>query len=208
MVDSLPVTDKPVSVELVKQYFESGIRVREDVIKQESEHIGSAGLAMAKALKAGGKLLVCGNGGSAADAQHFATELLIRYKASNVRPALPAISLAADSSMITAGGNDFGYDFIFSRQVEGLGREGDVLLGISTSGNSPNIIEAFKVGVEKKMTNILLTGAGGGKLYSQYPDLFHYGVCIPSKETSLIQECHIAVIHLFCTIIEKELYGF
>ncbi len=149
------------------------------------------------------KLLLCGNGGSAADCQHIATELVIRLSHHINRPALPAIALTTDSSNLTAGGNDIGFDNIFARSVEGLGNKGDTLLAISTSGNSENIIRAVKKAKEKGMKVISLLGGNGGKL----KDIVDLPVIIPSSNVQRIQEGHITVAHIICELVEEELYG-
>lgn len=149
------------------------------------------------------KLLLCGNGGSAADCQHIATELMIRLNHNIKRPALPAIALTTDSSNLTGGSNDIGYENVFARNVEGLGNEGDVLLAISTSGNSINIINAINTAKVKGMKVIGFLGGSGGKLKS----LVDIPVLIPSFDTQRIQEGHITVAHIICELLESELYG-
>ena len=149
------------------------------------------------------KLLLCGNGGSAADCQHIATELMIRLNHDIKRPALAAIALTTDTSNLTAGGNDIGFENVFARNVEGLGNEGDVLLAISTSGNSPNIIKAVEKAHEKKMFVIGFLGGTGGKLKA----LVDLPIVIPSANIQRIQEGHITVAHIVCELVEMELYG-
>ena len=149
------------------------------------------------------KLLLCGNGGSAADCQHIATELMIRLSHHINRPALPAIALTTDSSNLSAGGNDIGFENVFARNVEGLGNEGDVLLAISTSGNSPNVLKAADKAKDKKMSVIGFLGGSGGKL----KDKVDLPVIIPSTNTQRIQEGHITVAHIICELVEEELYG-
>ena len=149
------------------------------------------------------KLLLCGNGGSAADCQHIATELMIRLNHKISRPALAAIALTTDTSNLTAGGNDIGFENVFARNVEGLGNEGDVLLAISTSGNSGNIIKAVEKAHQKKMFVIGLLGGTGGKLKS----LVDLAIVIPSTSIQRIQEGHITVAHIVCELVEMELYG-
>ena len=151
----------------------------------------------------GNKLLLCGNGGSAADCQHIATELMIRLSHHINRPALPAIALTTDSSNLTAGGNDIGFENVFARSVEGLGNKDDVLLAISTSGNSVNIIKALEAAHSKGMKVIGFLGGNGGKLKSQV-DL---SVVIPSSNVQRIQEGHITIAHIACELVEEELYG-
>lgn len=153
--------------------------------------------------KNGNKLLLCGNGGSAADCQHIATELMIRLSHHIQRPALPAIALTTDTSNLTAGGNDIGFENVFARSVEGLGNKGDVLLAISTSGNSPNVIKAVEMAHEKEMMVIGFLGGSGGKL-KQLVDL---PIIIPSSNTQRIQEGHITVAHIICELVEDKLYG-
>jgi len=149
------------------------------------------------------KLLLCGNGGSAADCQHIATELMIRLNHNISRPALAAIALTTDTSNLTAGSNDIGFENVFARNVEGLGNEGDVLLAISTSGNSPNIIRAVEKAHQKKMFVIGLLGGTGGKL----KNLVDLSIVIPSASIQRIQEGHITVAHIVCELVELELYG-
>lgn len=149
------------------------------------------------------KLLLCGNGGSAADCQHIATELMIRLNHSINRPALAAIALTTDTSNLTAGGNDIGFENVFARNVEGLGNEGDVLLAISTSGNSPNIIKAVEKAHQKKIFVIGFLGGTGGKLKS----LVDLPIVIPSTNIQRIQEGHITVAHIICELVELELYN-
>lgn len=153
--------------------------------------------------KSGNKLLLCGNGGSAADCQHIATELMIRLSHHINRPALPAIALTTDTSNLTAGGNDIGFENIFARNVEGLGNKGDVLLAISTSGNSPNVIKAVEMAHQKGMKVIGFLGGSGGKLKS----LVDLPIIIPSSNTQRIQEGHITIAHIICEMVEDKLYG-
>lgn len=155
------------------------------------------------AFKNGKKLLLCGNGGSAADCQHIATEFMIRLSHHIERPALPAIALTTDTSNLTAGGNDIGFENIFARNVEGLGCDGDVLIAISTSGNSPNIIKAVEKAHSKKMTVIGLLGGTGGKLKGKVD----VSVIIPSNNVQRIQEGHITVAHILCEAVEESLYS-
>ena len=193
--------------DLVERHIRDSIRAKEAVLAGRVDVIAHTGLILAQIFEAGGKLLLCGNGGSAADAQHIATELIVRYKAANVRPSLPAISLAADSSALTAGGNDFGFDQVFARQVEGLGRRGDGLLAITTSGNSTNIIEAVRVAKTRGMFTFLLTGPTGGLIFAEHRALLDHVIRVPAEETSRIQECHIMIGQILCAVIEKQLYG-
>ena len=158
---------------------------------------------LVSAYKDGNKLLLCGNGGSAADCQHIATELMIRLSHHIQRPALPAIALTTDSSNLTAGGNDIGFENVFARNVEGLGSLGDVLLAISTSGNSPNILKAAEAAHSKGMKVIGFLGGSGGKLKS----LVDLPIVVPSSNTQRIQEGHITIAHIICELVEDKLYG-
>ncbi len=152
--------------------------------------------------KNGKKLLLCGNGGSAADCQHIAAELVIRLSHDVNRPALPAIALTTDTSNLTAGGNDIGFENVFARSVEGLGNKDDVLLAISTSGNSPNVLKAVQTAKDKGMKTVAFIGGNGGKLISEADQ----SVTIPSANTQRIQEGHITAAHIICELIERELY--
>ena len=152
-------------------------------------------------MRSGHKLLVAGNGGSAADAQHLVAEFVVRLSAN--RPALRAIALTTDSSILTATGNDFGFDHIFSRQIEALGQPGDVFLGISTSGNSPNILKALHQAREMDLITIGFSGNCGG----QMRDLCDHNVIIPSDITMNIQECHLALEHIFCMLVECHYFA-
>lgn len=165
-----------------------------------SRQIAQAASSCVDALRAGGKILFCGNGGSAADAQHWAGELVSRFYYD--RPGLPAIALTTDTSILTAIGNDYGYDYTFARQVEALGREGDVLVAISTSGNSPNVLRAADAAKARGIRVIAFTGRGGGKLAPQADLCFR----MPSDETPRIQEGHEFVGHLLCALIESEMH--
>jgi len=147
------------------------------------------------------KTMLAGNGGSAADAQHIAAELVGRYGFD--RPSLSSIALTTDTSNLTAIGNDYGYDQVFSRQVEGVGREGDILFGISTSGNSQNIVNAFEAAKKKNIMTVALVGRDGGKMGT----MADYAIIIPSNDTPRIQESHILVGHIICDIIEKEIFA-
>ncbi len=149
----------------------------------------------------GKKILIAGNGGSAADAQHFAAELVGRYGFD--RPSLPSIALTTDSSNLTAIGNDYGYEYVFSRQLEGLAQEGDLFIGISTSGNSQNVINAFTAAKERGVSTVALVGRDGGKMAA----MADYAIVIPSQATPRIQESHLLIEHILCDIIEKEIFG-
>jgi D-sedoheptulose 7-phosphate isomerase len=166
----------------------------DDVVIAASILVGS--------LQRGGKLLICGNGGSAADAQHLATEFVSTFTIDNPRPSIPAIALTTDTSILTAIANDFGAEGMFERQVEALGREGDVLIAISTSGNSVNVIRAAKRARDAGLRVVALTGESGGKL----APLADAAVRVPSTITAHIQECHLAVEQLLASLVEDALY--
>ena len=165
------------------------------------ESVLNTGELLVSTLKAGNKVIMCGNGGSAADAQHFAAELVGRFE--KERRGLPAMALTTDTSILTAIGNDYGYDTIFSRQIEALSKAGDVLIGISTSGNSRNVILAVESAKNIGVQTIGLLGRDGGKMAS----LVDMAVVIPHSVTARIQEAHIFIIHFWCALIEKELFG-
>jgi D-sedoheptulose 7-phosphate isomerase len=166
-----------------------------------ADTIVTIGELTANAMLAGRKLMVAGNGGSAADAQHLVAEFVVRLVSN--RPALRAIALTTDSSIMTAAGNDFNFDCIFARQIEALGQPGDVFLGISTSGNSKNILQALHQAKEMDIKTVGFTGNGGGQMGS----LCDYSVIIPSNVTMNIQECHLALEHIFCLAVEHFYFG-
>jgi D-sedoheptulose 7-phosphate isomerase len=189
--------------QLVQKQLAQSITTLQAVLADESiaQTICTIGELTAHAMRSGHKLLVAGNGGSAADAQHLVAEFVVRLTVN--RPALRAIALTTDSSILTAGGNDFGFDTIFARQIEALGAPGDVFLGISTSGNSPNIVKALEQAKKQKLTTIGFTGGTGGKMLT----LCDHNVVIPSTTTMNIQESHLALEHIFCMVVERCLYG-
>jgi D-sedoheptulose 7-phosphate isomerase len=165
----------------------------------ESENILKCGMILAEAIKNGNKLLFCGNGGSAADSQHLAAELVVRLRSHINRPALAAIALTVDTSILTAGGNDIGFDNIFARGVEAYGQAGDVLIGISTSGNSENVIRAIEQAKSRNLKVVALLGSSGGKMDS----IVDNKVVVPSNVTARIQESHILIGHIWCEMIEE-----
>ncbi|HKC87880.1 MAG TPA: D-sedoheptulose 7-phosphate isomerase [Blastocatellia bacterium] len=167
--------------------------------ERSSPEVARAAQMIVESMRAGGKLLIFGNGGSAADAQHVAAELA--FKMGRERKALPALALTTDTSLVTAIGNDRSFDFIFARQIQALGRKGDIVLAISTSGNSPNVIEAVKQAHAMEIGTIGLLGAGGGKVAA----LVDLALIVPHRETPRIQEVHIAASHIICQLIEDEL---
>ena len=187
----------------VQKQLAKSIATLQAVLADEtiSDTIVTIAQLTAQALKSGNKLLVAGNGGSAADAQHLVAEFVVRL--TNTRPALRAIALTTDSSILTACANDFGYDAVFARQVEALGQPGDLFLGISTSGNSPNILRALEQARKSGIITIGFSGDGGGKMR----DLCDYNIIIPSTVTMNIQESHLALEHIFCMLVECEYFG-
>lgn len=193
---------KMETIEIVRQQVRDSIAVKEAVLGNEKlmERIARAAEACVEAYRAGGKVLFAGNGGSAADAQHFAGELVSRFYFD--RPGLPAIALSTDTSILTAIGNDYGYEKVFSRQVEANGVKGDVFVGISTSGNSGNIVEAMNLCKSMGITTIGFTGSKPCKM-DEFSDII---VKVPSSETPRIQECHTLLGHILCCIIEDSLF--
>ena len=183
---------------LAGQRLENHFKVVQDMRKIMPE-VASAGLRVRTALEKGRKILICGNGGSAADSQHMAAECVGRFV--KERQSLPALALTVDTSLLTAVGNDYGFDCVFSRQVEGLGQEGDVLIAISTSGNSANVVKAVKTAKEKGIYVITLTGENGGILAKE-SDLC---LAVPSQVTARIQEMHIMIIHMICEVAEADI---
>jgi D-sedoheptulose 7-phosphate isomerase len=191
--------DREQAIDLIKSSLREGAELRTVVARDCSTAIFEAAGLIIMCLRAGRKLLFFGNGGSAADAQHLAAEFIGRFV--RERAGLPAIALTTDSSILTAVGNDYGFDQIFARQVQALGRPGDVAIAISTSGNSPNIIEAVKAARKGYLKTIGLSGKDGG-LLAKEADLV---ITVASTTTARIQECHIAVGHLLCELTEEAL---
>lgn len=185
--------------ESLRESSETKLKILNECI----DDITKASSMMADSYRKNKKVLLCGNGGSAADCQHIAAELMIRLSHHIQRPALPAIALTTDTSNLTAGGNDIGFENVFARLVEGLGSEGDILLAISTSGNSGNIVKAVEIAKFKNMKVIGFLGGNGGKLKS----MVDLPVVIPSNNVQRIQEGHITIAHIICELVEDELYG-
>ena len=178
--------------------FNESISVKKKCINNGFDSLILAGDQIIKSITSGGTLFLCGNGGSAADAQHLAAELLVRLRPNVNRQSIPAISLALDTSTITACGNDFDFDMIFSRPLEALGKEGDVLIAMSTSGQSENVLNAVNVAKHKKMLTVGFLGSTNGKFINNLDFLFN----VPSKNTAAIQEAHIVAGHALMTYIE------
>lgn len=187
----------------IRTQITDSIATKQAALAQLVPDIAAAAQLMANSLQAGGKLLACGNGGSAGDAQHFAAELVGRFE--RERPGLAAIALTTDSSILTAVGNDYGYQRVFSQQVQALGNTGDVLLAISTSGNSGNVITAIEAAHQAGVNVVALTGRDGGKIASLLgaDDL---EIRVPSQVTARIQEVHLLVIHCLCDAIDETLF--
>jgi D-sedoheptulose 7-phosphate isomerase len=188
----------------VAKHFEDSAQTKLDAVDTMAAPIAGAIEAMTSCLINGGKILACGNGGSAADAQHFAAELIGRFEAE--RQELAAIALTTDSSILTAVANDYSFNQVFARQVRGLGHAGDVLLAISTSGNSGNVIEAIRAAHEADMRVIALTGRGGGQIGEMLTE-DDIDLCVPAARTARIQETHLVAIHCLCDGIDAMLLG-
>ncbi|HEH4713399.1 TPA: D-sedoheptulose 7-phosphate isomerase [Campylobacter jejuni] len=187
----------------IKEHFQESILVKEQILKDENliTLIKNTSLEVIKAYKNGNKTLLAGNGGSAADAQHIAGEFVSRFYFD--RPGIASIALSTDTSILTAISNDYGYENLFSRQVQAQGVKGDVFIGISTSGNSKNILKALELCKQKEIISIGLSGASGGAMN----ELCDYCIKVPSTCTPRIQEAHILIGHIICAIVEEELFG-
>jgi len=190
-------------INYIKNQIQASIDTKQKILNDETlmQMIALVGRECVELYKNGKKTLLAGNGGSAADAQHIAAELVGRYGFD--RPSIPSVALTTDTSNLTAIGNDYGYDKVFSRQMEGMGSEGDLFIGISTSGNSINIINAINAAKDKGVKTVALVGRDGGEM-ARVAD---YAIIVPSKDTPRIQESHILIGHMICDIIEKELFG-
>ncbi|MDZ7782397.1 MAG: D-sedoheptulose 7-phosphate isomerase [Halioglobus sp.] len=193
--------DRP-DLNFVVSEFEASLSVKQRVLEdtQLVQQVTTMGHLLIDRYRQGNKLLVAGNGGSAADAQHIAAEFVSRFNFD--RPGLPALALTTDTSILTAVGNDYGYDRLFSRQVEANGVAGDVFLGISTSGNSANVLEALRACRDKGVTSFGLTGQTGGSML----ELCDYCLCVPSRDTPRIQEAHILIGHTLCAMVETAMF--
>jgi D-sedoheptulose 7-phosphate isomerase len=188
----------------VSKHFDDSAEIKLQSKTVLAQPIADAAQAMVNCLMHDGKILACGNGGSAADAQHFAAELINRFEVE--RPGLPAIALTTDSSVLTSIANDYDYKQIFSKQVRALGMEGDVLLAISTSGSSPNVVEAIEAAHERGMVVVAFTGRDGGQMGAMLQEGdFH--LCVPTQRTARIQEVHLLMLHCLCDVIDHVLLG-
>lgn len=192
------------SIEKIRSHFEESLETKRDAMASIIPAIAEAGQLMVDSLRNGGKILSCGNGGSAGDAQHFSAELLNRFEIE--RPGLPAIALTTDSSTITAIANDYAYQDIFSKQVQALGGAADLLLAISTSGNSPNVVRAVDAAHEREMKVVALTGRDGGAILGAL-EATDVEIRVPAERTARIQEVHLLVIHTLCDFIDSALFG-
>jgi len=191
-------------IQRIRQQFADSAQLKLDAAETLAPAISRAAGVMTTALLADGKILACGNGGSAADAQHFAAEMVGRFE--RERPELPAISLATDTSILTAVANDYAFEHVFAKQVRALGARGDVLLAISTSGNSPSVVAAVKAARDREMRVIALTGRGGGRIAAMLTD-DDVCLCVPHERTARIQEVHLLIIHCICDAVDVTLLG-
>jgi D-sedoheptulose 7-phosphate isomerase len=183
----------------IRRLAAQSVALKQRFFEENASALLAAGLRLAESLRGGGKVLAFGNGGSAADAQHFAAELVGRFL--RERAAWPALALTTDTSALTAVANDLGYENVFRRQVEAHGRKGDVAVGITTSGRSPNVLAALRLARERGLVTIGLTGNGGGEVGV----LVDHLIDVPHRETARIQEVHVMVIHVLCQVVEEEL---
>ena len=195
---------RPMLEQRIQQHFIDSADLKYQAAEALSKPIAAAVQAILASVTSGGKVLACGNGGSAADAQHFAAEFVGRFE--RERPELGAIALTTDSSILTAIGNDYNFDVIFSKQVRALGGPGDVLLAISTSGNSANVLAAVEAAHEREMTVVALTGRNGGKIGRALRDTDVH-VCVPHERTARIQEVHLLTLHCICDGVDAQLLG-
>lgn len=190
--------------ERVEQLFKASLETKQMALEVLPDAITAAAALIVKSLLSEGKVLCCGNGGSAGDSQHFSSELLNRFE--RERPSLPAIALTTDTSTLTSIANDYSYNEVFSKQVRALGRSGDILLAISTSGNSRNVLEAIKAAHQRSMNVVALTGRDGGAMRELLQD-GDIEIRVPSSVTARIQEVHLLVIHCLCDLIDSQLFG-
>lgn len=189
-------------IDLIKSTITESIETKQLLLEQCSDSIMQCGCILATAAERNSNILFCGNGGSAADAQHLAAELVVRYRGNINRRAIKSMALTVDPSVMTAGGNDIGFDNVFARQVEAFAQPGDVLVGITTSGKSPNVMNAINKAKEMGVTVIGLLGGDGGPILP----LCDYSVVVPSTITARVQESHILTGHIWCDIIERHLF--
>jgi D-sedoheptulose 7-phosphate isomerase len=196
------MTDSHDFAQRVRRSIEASIAVKKQLLGSVEivSMMAKVSEILIEALRKGNKPVLFGNGGSAADAQHIAAEFVGRFAFD--RPALPALALSVNTSSVTAIGNDYGFDLVFARQIEALGRPGDVAIGISTSGNSPNVLQGAAAAKKRGLRTVALTGAAGGKLKTAVD----YCICAPSNETPRIQECHILIGHIIAELVEETMF--
>lgn len=199
----MPVPMEDENIRLVRRHLTESAAVKERLAATAAHTIAEAAMRLVQAVSKGGKILLCGNGGSAADCQHIAAELTNRLRASAQRPGIPAIALTTDTSYLTARANDYGFDDVYERLVGTLGVPGDALIAISTSGASRNVIRAVECARQRGMVTVGLLGGSGGELAG----LVDVPVIVPGASTQHVQESHIAIGHILCQILEEELYG-
>jgi D-sedoheptulose 7-phosphate isomerase len=187
----------------IESQIEKSYKTKKAILEDDSllSVIREVSSKTVEAYRRGNKTLIAGNGGSAADAQHIAGEFVSRFYFD--RPGLPSMALTTDTSILTAIGNDYGYERLFARQIEANAKEGDIFIAISTSGNSPNILEALEVCKDRNILSVGLTGESGGRM----KDICDYCICVPSSETPRIQESHILIGHIICAVVEEEIFG-
>lgn len=193
-----------MSLHRIRQIFAESIETKMKAAEVLPDTIVKAGETMVASLLNGGKILTCGNGGSAGDAQHFSSELLNRFE--RERPALPAMALTTDPSTITSIANDYSYNEVFSKQIRALGNQGDVLLAISTSGNSANVVQAIQAAHDRGMNVVAMTGRDGGQI-ANFISADDVEIRVPAQSTARIQEVHLVVIHSLCDFIDQQLFG-
>tara|TARA_R110000868_G_scaffold189695_2_gene433146 strand:- start:191579 stop:192184 length:606 start_codon:yes stop_codon:yes gene_type:complete len=199
MTTNTALNQELTALEHIDSMMQAHLKAVNEFFPKNAEKLAELATVVADAIESGHKILLCGNGGSASDAQHIAAEFVGRFV--NDRRALASIALTTDTSILTAVGNDYGYDEVFARQVDGLGKEGDVLIAISTSGNSENVIRAVNSSKALNMKTVSLTGRTGGKLH----DMCDFNFCVEHPTTAHIQECHIAFLHMLCALVESEM---
>lgn len=191
-------------IERIQRHFEESIRAKQQSMELIMPTIDQAAALISSRLVQGNKVLSCGNGGSAGDAQHFSSEMLNRFE--RERPALPAIALTTDTPTLTSIANDYEYDEVFAKQIRALGQPGDVLLAISTSGNSGNVVRAMEAAHARDMTIITLTGKDGGRMVDHLEES-DVEIRVPAEKTARIQEVHLLIIHCLCDLIDHHLFG-
>ncbi len=189
-------------LEKVRAHLLESAEIKHQIAEKCVDSILAAADLIAEVFRSGGNVLLCGNGGSAADCQHMAAEFVSRLTMDFDRPGLPAIALTTDTSFLTAFANDFGFEGVFARQVQTLGNPGDVLIGISTSGNSSNVIRAVEAARAANMHTLVLTGSGG-----RLAGMANVAISVPSANTQYIQEAHLAIEHILCSLVERYLFG-